>query len=48
VPGSSLPAELADLPRLELAARLVAVAEDNRRLREVNARLREVVEAQAV
>jgi len=43
-----LPAELADLPRLELAARLVAVAEDNRRLREVNARLREVVEAQAV
>ena len=45
---SSLPAELADLPRPELAARLAAVAEDNMRLREVNARLREGVEAQAV
>lgn len=43
-----MPAELADLPRSELAARLAAVAEDNTRLREVNARLREVVEAQAV
>ena len=43
-----MPAELADLPRPELAARLAAVAEDNTRLREVNAWLREVVEAQAV
>ncbi len=43
-----MPAGFADLPRPELAARLVSVAEDNTRLREVNARLREVVEAQAV
>ena len=43
-----MPAELGVLPRPELAARLVAAAQDNTRLREANARLREVVEAQAV
>jgi transposase len=48
VSESSLPAELGVLPRPELAARLVAAAQDNTRLREANARLREVVEAQAV